>query len=68
MTSDTTTSPTTGPCARCGATITRYGPTGTPTCPGGCPPDRGPPGPRPGVCDRLEHGDLLRGWGGADTG
>ena len=35
--------PDTGPCARCGATTTRYGPDGSPLCAGCRPPGHAVP-------------------------
>jgi hypothetical protein len=35
--------PNTGPCARCGATTTRYGPDGSPLCAGCQPPGHAVP-------------------------
>ena len=35
--------PATGPCARCGATTTRYGPDGSPLCAGCRPPGHAVP-------------------------
>jgi len=35
--------PDTGPCARCGATTTRYGPDGSPLCAARRPPGRAVP-------------------------